>query len=160
MRPSRHAASALVALLVLANCAVPTPETPPAPEPAGVTRASDADIACLAEAVYFEARGTGDRGTRAVAHVVVNRARDPQFPDSVCGVIAEGCQFSYRCDGRPDALAHAGDRTHAHRTAERVLAGAPDITEGALFFHSARVNPSWFQTRPRIGTYGGNVFYR
>jgi N-acetylmuramoyl-L-alanine amidase len=41
-----------------------------------------------------------------------------------------------------------------------VLSGAPDITKGALFFHSARVAPGWFETRPRIGTFGGNVFYR
>ena len=38
--------------------------------------------------------------------------------------------------------------------------GAPDITEGALFFLSARVSPGWFSSRPRVGTFGGNVFYR
>lgn len=162
MRVPCRPAPSLAALLVLANCATttPAPEPPakvPAPE---ASRASEADVACLAEAVYFEARGTGDHGTRAVAHVVMNRARDPKFPDSVCGVVGEDCQFSYRCDGRPETLAHAGDRAHAVRTAQKVLAGAPDITEGALFFHSARVSPRWFRTRPRIGKYGGNVFYR
>lgn len=162
MRVTCRPAAALAALLVLANCATTpsaTETTPAKSAPAG-SRANDAAVACLAEAVYFEARGTGDVGTQAVAHVVVNRARDPEFPSSVCGVVGEGCQFSYRCDGRPDALAHAADRAHALRTAQQVLAGAPDITEGALFFHSARVSPSWFRTRPRIGTYGGNVFYR
>lgn len=162
MRRFRPLAASLASLLVLTNCATPPAEIAAAPSPAGttLTRASADDVACLAEAVYFEARGTGDRGTRAVAHVVVNRAKNPRFPDSVCDVVAEGCQFSYRCDGRADVLAHPSDRAKAVRTAYEVLAGAPDITEGALFFHSARVDPSWFRTRPRIGLYGGNIFYR
>ena len=122
---------------------------------------SERELACLAEAVYFEARGTGTTGESAVAHVVLNRARSPKFPNSVCGVVGDGCQFSYRCDGRADALADAGARARAFEVAEAVLRGAPDITEGALFFHSARANPgSWFSSRPRIGTFGGNVFYR
>ena len=118
------------------------------------------DLGCLAEAVYFEARGTGVTGKSAVAHVVVNRAKSAKFPGTVCGVVADGCQFSYRCDGRPDVLADRSARAHAFKVAETVLEGAPDITRGALFFHSARVAPGWFNSRPRIGTFGGNVFYR
>jgi N-acetylmuramoyl-L-alanine amidase len=91
---------------------------------------------------------------------VVNRARDPRFPRTVCGVVREGCQFSYRCEGKSLALRDPSRRDQAHRTAEQVLTGAPDITRGALFFHSARANPGWFNTRPRIGEIGGNVFYR
>ena len=77
-----------------------------------------------------------------MAHVVVNRAKSPKFPRSVCGVVGDGCQFSYRCDGRADALADPRSRARAFKVAETVLAGAPDITEGALFFHSARVAPA------------------
>ena len=157
-------AAALAALLVLANCATaPAPtvasrNAPPA-QPAA-SRASDRDLACLAEAIYFEARGTGTTGETAVAHVVMNRAESPKFPRSICGVVGDGCQFSYRCDGRSDALAEPGSRARAFRIAEAVLAGAPDFTDGALFFHSARVAPGWFSSRPRVGTFGGNVFYR
>jgi N-acetylmuramoyl-L-alanine amidase len=152
------------ALLLLANCAA-TPEATQiarnAPEPTlKPTVVRSGDVACLAEAVYFEARGTGERGESAVAHVVVNRARSPKFPNSVCGVVADGCQFSYRCDSHSETLADPRARAHAFRVAEVVLTGAPDITQGALFFHSARVSPAWFQTRPRIGQFGGNVFYR
>lgn len=132
----------------------PLPEADPKPE---ISRA----VSCLAEAVYFEARGTGDVGQAAVAHVVVNRAESPKFPDTVCGVVADGCQFSYRCDGNPETLADPGARANAHRTAEQVIAGAaPDITKGALFFHADEMAPGWFNTRPRVGTFGGNVFYR
>jgi N-acetylmuramoyl-L-alanine amidase len=118
-------------------------------------------VACMAEAVYFEARGTGETGALAVANVVQNRAEARDFPGTVCGVVQEGCQFSYRCDGRSDALTHASERARALRVAEAVISGeAPDPTGGALFFHSARANPGWFATRPRIGEIAGNVFYR
>jgi spore germination cell wall hydrolase CwlJ-like protein len=161
---SRTLAS-LAALALLANCTVtpaPTAEVSrasvtPAPEPA---RAAASDLACLAEALYFEARGTGARGKEAVAHVILNRMKDREFPSTVCGVVRDRCQFSYRCDGRPETMTDAASRARAYRTAEAVLAGAPDITGGAMFFHSARVSPGWFRTRQRIGTFGGNVFYR
>ena len=99
-------------------------------------------------------------GEAAVAHVIVNRSNSPKFPDSVCAVIAQGCQFSYRCDGRSDALSDPRSRARAYRAAEAVLAGTPDPTGGALFFHSARAKPGWFAKRKRTGTIGGNVFYR
>ena len=133
---------------------------------ASIARAEDAsvasgtEIACLAEAIYFEARGTGTDGEAAVAHVVVNRSHAPEFPGSVCGVIRDGCQFSYRCDGRSDRLSDASARARAYRVAEAVLTAEEDPTEGALFFHSAKARPGWFAKRERVGRIGGNVFYR
>jgi spore germination cell wall hydrolase CwlJ-like protein len=169
LRPIARAAGVFASLLLLANCTQPAatqaardlPEAaPPRPAAAAVSRARTGDLACLAEAVYFEARGTGPVGESAVAHVVVNRAKSAQFPGTVCGVVGDGCQFSYRCDGRSDALAEAGPRARAYKVAEAVLGGAPDFTSGALFFHSAQAAPGWFKSRPRVGTFGGNVFYR
>lgn len=121
---------------------------------------TEREISCLAEAVYFEARGTGTQGEAAVAHVVLNRTRSPKFPGTVCAVVEQGCQFSYRCDGRSDALSDPKGRAHAYRVAEAVLAGDADTTGGALFFHSAKAKPGWFASRKRTGTIGGNVFYR
>ena len=167
MRSLFRAAALLAPVLVVANCAAtPGPmqmsrNAPEAVEP-DASRASPSpqDLSCLAEAIYFEARGTGTTGESAVAHVVVNRAKAGSFPRSICGVVGDGCQFSYRCDGRADVLAEPTARARAFKVAETVLSGAPDITEGALFFHAARANPGWFDSRPRVGTFGGNVFYR
>lgn len=122
--------------------------------------AGSSELACLAEAIYFEAGGTGAQGEAAVGHVIVNRAKSPKFPSTVCGVVSQGCQFSYRCDGRSDALANESRRIHATKVARDVLAGEPDITNGALFFHAASAKPGWFKSRPRVGKIGGNVFYR
>lgn len=121
----------------------------------------DASVSCLAEAVYFEAKGTGDKGALAVAHVVVNRRESAKFPGTICGVVKDGCQFSYQCDGKPEVLSDSRERARAYRTAETVLAGnTDDPTHGALFFHSAGSRPGWFASRPRVGEIAGNVFYR
>jgi spore germination cell wall hydrolase CwlJ-like protein len=154
---------AICACLALANCTQATEQTVsradrnPGPEVQQLIKAEDRS--CLAEAIYFEAGGTAE-GRAAVAHVILNRAEDGRFPRSVCGVVRDGCQFSYRCAGKSLALADPTKRTGALKTAEAVLEGAPDPTGGALFFHAAGIKPGWFATRPRIGTFGGNVFYR
>lgn len=117
--------------------------------------------ACLAEAVYYETLGTSERAAEAVAHVVLNRREHDEFPETVCAVVSEGCQFSYRCDGKPETLSDAEERNRAFRAAEAVLEGrAADPTDGALFFHSENVQPGWFQSRDRTIEIGGNIFYR
>jgi spore germination cell wall hydrolase CwlJ-like protein len=168
VHPLPRAAALLASVLVVANCAATpevtqmsrsAPEAAPA-SPATRAGASQRDLSCLAEAVYFEARGTGLTGESAVAHVVVNRAKAPAFPNSICGVVGDGCQFSYRCDGRSDALADPRARARAYEVAEAVLSAPDDPTNGALFFHSAKAKPGWFAKRARVGRIGGNVFYR
>src|SRR3546814_4751718 len=59
---------------------------------------------CLAAAMLYEA-GDDAKGQQAVGQVVINRARHPAFPKSICGVVfqgserATGCQFTFTCDG-------------------------------------------------------------
>ena len=122
---------------------------------------SERALACLAEAVYYEARGEPVQGRAAVAYVVLNRAKSGEFPETPCAVVAEGCQFSYRCDGRPESLAVRADRDAAFTTAKAVLTGVvSDPTHGALFFHASRIRPGWFESRTRVGKIGNHVFYR
>lgn len=119
---------------------------------------------CLAEALYFEARGTDEIGRRAVGEVILNRVSNPQFPSTICGVVDQryngSCQFSYRCSGplkitEPRELSKANDTTHTLLTNR-----GQDITNGALFFHASSLAPGWFGTLTRLGTFGGNIFYR
>ena len=62
-------------------------------------------LRCLTQAVYFEAALEPDSGQAGVAQVVLNRVRDPNYANTVCGVVFEGaervtgCQFSFTCDG-------------------------------------------------------------
>ena len=45
---------------------------------------------CLADALYFEARGEQIEGQIAVADVIINRKNSSQFPGTICGVVSEG----------------------------------------------------------------------
>ena len=57
---------------------------------------------CLANGIYFEARSESVRGQAAVAQVILNRVRNPTYPNSICGVVYQNdswfnrCQFSFR----------------------------------------------------------------
>lgn len=136
------------------------------PARAETATAEPVALACLQEAIYFEAGNSSDDGKAAVAHVILNRKADPRFPDTICGVVKDGeaqgrCQFSYRCILDPTEIRWPGNHELAGKMAEAVLEEkVEDPTDGALFFHAATVSPAWFKTRPRIGNFGGNIFYR
>ena len=71
-------------------------------------------LRCLTEALYFEARGESRSGQRAVAEVILNRVDSRAFPGSVCHVVHQRGQFSYRKGLRmSNAAAAARARTIA-----------------------------------------------
>ncbi|MEM7616628.1 MAG: cell wall hydrolase [Pseudomonadota bacterium] len=153
----------LLAALVATSACTPAPQSD-APSRASTTY-DEADFACLQEAIYHEASANSIDGGRAVANVILNRAQDPRFPDTVCGVISEGeaagrCQFSYRCDGRPEAFPDKVKLANATEAANLALVNREeDVTSGALFFHAKWMPPGWFGTLRRTVTLGGNIFY-
>ena len=56
-------------------------------KPAKVERVSPKEVSCLADAIYFEARGEPVSGQEAVAQVILNRTVSGIYPRSVCGVV-------------------------------------------------------------------------
>lgn len=59
---------------------------------------------CLAEALYFEARGESARGLFAVGEVILNRVDSARFPDTLCGVIHQGTGRRYACNSPTPAM--------------------------------------------------------
>lgn len=133
----------------------------PARGPETVTKAryGGADsLACLAEALYFEARGEGRNGQRAVAEVILNRVDSGAFPNSVCGVIYQRGQFSYKKGRR---MSNAAAAARARQIAADALAGAPrTLTDGATYFHTTAVRPSWSRRFTQTTRIGSHIFYR
>jgi spore germination cell wall hydrolase CwlJ-like protein len=134
------------------------------PDPAAKS-AGDAQWQCLKEALYFESRGETIKGQFAVAEVILNRAASPAYPNSVCGVIAQGnsknCQFSYNCDGLPEVMFEDGAADIAGRIARVMLDGAPrTLTAGATHFHTHAVSPRWSNVFEQTASIGQHVFYR
>ncbi len=125
------------------------------------------DLACLAEALYFEARGERIRGQFAVAEVILNRVDSPRYPNTVCGVVRQGtgkryqCQFSYNCDGRQEVVHERGAYERGAKIARLMLDGAErELTGGATHYHTDEVNPRWARRFPRTATIGTHHFYR
>ncbi|MCZ4352144.1 cell wall hydrolase [Roseovarius aestuarii] len=122
---------------------------------------------CLAEALYFEARGESVKGQFAVAEVIMNRVKHAQFPDTVCGVINQGtgrkfaCQFTYTCDGRAEVIAEPRAFARVGKIAKIVIKeGNRGLTKGATHYHTRAVNPRWARVYPRVATIGFHHFYK
>lgn len=116
---------------------------------------------CLATALYFEARGEPVKGQFAVAEVILNRVGDPRYPDSVCGVVNQTCQFSYTCDGVSDRIREPAAFVRAGKIADLMLRGAARaLTDGATHFHARNVRPDWSRQLPRTAQIGDHYFYR
>lgn len=127
----------------------------------------DREWRCLAEAVYFEARGETIQGQFAVAEVILNRVDSRRYPDTICGVVRQGasrmnaCQFSYVCDGRPEVVAERRAFLRAGKIARLMLDGAPRaLTGGATHFHTRQVKPRWSKRFLRTASIGEHLFYR
>jgi spore germination cell wall hydrolase CwlJ-like protein len=122
---------------------------------------------CLAEALYFEARGETVKGQFAVAEVIMNRVDSSRFPQSVCGVIHQGtgrkyqCQFTYTCDGNPERISEPHAFERVAKVARVVLDGrAPDLTNGATHYHTTNVRPKWSRVYEKTAAIGVHLFYR
>jgi spore germination cell wall hydrolase CwlJ-like protein len=123
---------------------------------------------CLANAVYFEARGEPVRGQIAVAQVVMNRVFSPFYPNDVCGVVYQNahrhlaCQFTFACDGIPDVVTEPDAWTRAKRIAADMLDGKlwmPDVAK-STHYHAYWVRPSWVNEMKKLYKFGVHTFYR
>jgi hypothetical protein len=123
---------------------------------------------CLADAIYFEARGESVRGQIAVAQVVMNRVFSPFYPNDVCGVVYQNanrhlsCQFTFACDGIPERIEEPEAWERAKRIASDMLDGKlwmPGIAK-STHYHAYWVHPSWVGEMRKMFKIGVHTFYR
>jgi len=123
---------------------------------------------CLANAVYFEARGESVRGQIAVAQVVMNRVFSPFYPNDVCGVVYQNagrhlsCQFTFACDGIPDIVTEPDAWERAKRIARDMLDGKlwmPEVSK-STHYHAYWVHPDWVNEMRKVYKLGVHTFYR
>jgi len=124
---------------------------------------------CLADAMYYEARGEGRAGQLAIAEVIYNRMRSRYYPGTICGVVFEGaslrtgCQFSFACSGDMARRKSPVVWRRTQRLALQIVTGIVQLqntTGGALSFHAENVDPAWAGTMDRTVQIGHHVFYR
>ncbi len=137
------------------------------------------EVYCLAENIYYEAKGEDIRGQFAVASVTLNRAKDARFPNTICGVVQQSarsritnglvCAFSWYCEndkkGNKDGSINqtiVDQFQVASIVAITVLGGnVEDNTKGATHFHNPSTsNPAWKYELTKTMTIGNHAFYR
>jgi hypothetical protein len=123
---------------------------------------------CLAEGIYFEARGESESGQAAVAQVILNRVRNPAYPKTICGVVYQNqnwrhrCQFSFACDGRAERIAEKPQWETAKRIARDVTDGKIWIAEvgDSTHYYANYVRPGWARRMIKMDSIGAHLFYR
>lgn len=120
------------------------------------------DLKCLAQAVYFEARGEPLDGQLAVAEVVINRSESRLYPADYCSVVTQRGQFSFVRGGaipQPNRSSPAWARAKAvAQIAHQDLWNSE--AEGALYFHAAHVRPAWARRKTAVARIDTHLFYR
>lgn len=122
----------------------------------------------LTRTVLGEARGEGQLGMEAVAHVLNNRAQSGQFPSDPALVARQPNQFSTwndvsRGGNNPQQFSPSSPLYQtAQQAIQNVFGGnSPDPTYGAMYFHTPNVSPSWANNVNQYGTtqIGNHIFY-
>lgn len=151
---------------VLLNVAVP--EAVPKDGPPTVPAHTQREVDCLAQNIYYEARGEPEAGQIAVADVTVNRTKAPGFPETVCDVVKQKkekkCQFSWVCwKQRPPIDRNSQQWVKSQDIAITVLLfrnGQDTMSKrSALFYHADYVHPVWARKMKFIKRIGTHLFY-
>lgn len=122
---------------------------------------------CLAAGIYFEARGEKLSGQAAVAQVILNRVRNPTYPNTICNVVYQNkhwrnrCQFSFACDGIKDRVKSPKHWDMAEEIALATTAGKIWFKQvgSSTHYHATYVRPKWAKSMRRVGRIGLHIFY-
>lgn len=115
---------------------------------------SNSDLNLLAKCVHAEARGESYVGQVAVAAVILNRVKSPDFPNTISGVIYQPWAFTAVNDGQ----INLSPNQTAFNAARDALNGW-DPTYGALYYYNAKTATSkWIYTKTTTVTIGNHIF--
>lgn len=123
------------------------------------TAQARSQVDCLARMAYFEARGEGVVGRRAVMDVTLNRAEHKEFANTVCGnLTGDQYQWVKKNPKVRDPFLYAQFKQEADAVyAAHALGERQDSTNGAYFFSSNGVKPA--KRAYRKSRVGGHTFY-
>jgi len=103
---------------------------------------SAAELKCLTENIYYEAKSLDKTGKVAVAQVTLNRMKDPHFSKSICGVINQKNQFSWA--KKRNKLCSGKEWEDSKEVAKEVINGLRLANfDKALFYHATYCHPKW-----------------
>lgn len=114
------------------------------------------DLKLLANAVYGEARGEPYVGQVAIAAVILNRIDNPNFPNTVPGVIFQPGAFTAVADGQIWLTPNA----QASKAVQDAIKGWDPSSAAIYYFNPATATSKWIWSRPQIKRIGRHIFCR
>jgi spore germination cell wall hydrolase CwlJ-like protein len=126
-------------------------------------RVSPKDVKCLADNIYYEARGEGDEGMFAVAFVTLNRATSGLYPKKICDVVFQTSQFSWTAVKDTMRISEKEIYSRAKEIASQVLTVThlEDVTDGSMYFHIIQMKPpTWTKELIPTVLIGNHIFYK
>ncbi|MEW6524656.1 MAG: LysM peptidoglycan-binding domain-containing protein [Bacillota bacterium] len=128
--------------------------------PSRSTRYTSEELELLARLVYAEAAGEPYLGQVAVAASVLNRVRDPRYPNTVHGVIYQVVNGIYQYSPVMNGRINLAPNQTAYNAAREALSGS-DPSRGANgFYNPARTSNQWVRQQPVTVVIGNHVFFR
>ena len=119
-----------------------------------VINITNEELLLLSKLVTGEARGESYEGQVAVAAVVINRVKDPRFPNTIKDVIYQKNAFSVVKNGK----INAEPTSSTYRAAQEALYGN-DPTNDAIYFWNPDISTcSWINTLNPYLRIGNHVF--
>ena len=129
-----------------------------------VSKDFNKQLNCLTNNIYYEAATESYEGKLAVAQVTINRANNPNFPSTICGVVYQRtlgtCQFSWTClKNLAINNKYAWDESElvARKALTEPVLHDTIAKQNALYYHASYVNPGW---KGRVvAKIGNHIFY-
>jgi spore germination cell wall hydrolase CwlJ-like protein len=121
----------------------------------------DAQMQCLQEAIYHEARGESFAGQLYVGFVIRNRVENDWHPDDFCDVIKQPWQFSYNHVLNSLEMTDTDAAMLASDVAYMVIHTDPSpLPPYVLYYHATDVKPKWDYTKiEEYAIVGNHIFY-
>lgn len=118
------------------------------------------ELLCLSVAIFAESRGEPKKAQYAVAEVIHNRTKHPDYPNNYCAVIKQKGQFSfvknhksmnppkYELESWKESIAVARDFERKKT----------NYTKGATYFNTVKLGVR-YKTNVKSIKIGNHVFY-
>ena len=128
------------------------------------------DLACLNEVLYYEALNQSKEGMKAVLTVVLNRKQARGFPSSICGVVQQANQFSYRRGVKQGVVIKPQPKNSADKAALRriqslsrsVVQGTfkPNLPNDVLWYTKHDVKRKWMKSMVIVARIDSHKFMK
>ena len=125
----------------------------------GNLRLSQSDIDLLARLVTAEAGGEPYTGQVAVAATVLNRLKDPRYPNTVPGIIYQVDNGRYQYSPVMNGRINLPASPSAYKAVQDALNGWDPSNGANGFYNPSKTTNKWVRSHPATASIGNHVFF-